>query len=95
MKFVKYLNQLGFAGVRQKPLHRLTQRQAKAAYFESVDPTSIRKQLGKAVIHNAKSGRFLFRMSPSRAVRIDTVNKIVVLANGQDVVRQLSLSMEK
>ena len=95
MNLVRFLRSFGFSGIKKQNLSAYGPREAKGATFTSVDPAVIRKQFGRAKIHCPKTGRFLFLLDRTKAIRIDTVNNRVVLANGPPAVAKLRKSMEK
>ena len=95
MKLTPFLQRFGFHGVTELPTGTFSPNEVKRAAFTKVDVAVIRKAFGKAKLHDPKTGRFVFVLSPTKALRIDTVNKRVVLANGKPIVQRLLKTLER
>lgn len=97
MKLVPYLERCGFAGVvpLASPVAKFTSREAKYASFTGVNVGRVRSVLGKAKLHDPKTGRFIFLLAKDKAIRVDTVNKQIVLANGHVIVARLLQTLER
>lgn len=94
MKLTPFLSRCGFTGVAEC-YAKGDPSEVKMASFQAVDVGLIRKTFGKAKLHDPKTGRFVFLVSRDKAIRVDTVNKRIVLANGKAVVQRLLQTLEE
>jgi len=79
MEYIKYVTDLGFAGVQHKPLKKAPPHEVRGFTFTSFDPEVTRRNLGKPRAH--KLNLFVFVLAKTRGVRVDTKNNVVLLGN--------------
>lgn len=92
MKYVEYVESLGFSGVKAKPIKtNAGTNELRLLSFVSFDPVKTRAMLGRPKLH--KKNLFVFTFSKSRAIRVDTLKKHVMLANSERVVSRFMESV--
>lgn len=81
-KFIRYIEAQGFAGTKE------IQRRANVAEFsyKSFNPKITNKTLGRSTKH--AENLFVFKLSASRAIRVNTKRRKVWLGNGKDMVKK-------
>ena len=81
--FVDYVTGLGFEDVR---LAR-TKNDAKllrGCHYATFDAALVRQTLGRA--KKFKNGMFVYVISKTQAIRVDTIRKVVLLGNGERAI---------
>lgn len=82
--FIPYVLGLGFHDPVAIPTRK--SHIIRGFKYSGFDPEQTRAVLGKAKKHNAH-GKFVFVLARDRAVRVDTAAQIVLLGDGQRVVK--------
>ena len=60
--------------------------------YDSFDPKAVRKHF--KLVKHTPSGMFLFKAGKNRSIRVDTINKVVLLADGVRAADALSNSFK-
>ena len=90
-KFLQYVKALGFHN--PKPVKTKHYPVIAGFNYESFDPELVRSSLGKAKKHTP-DGRFVFVIDKTKAIRVCTRTKIILLCNGERAVKAILKSLK-
>jgi hypothetical protein len=90
-KFLQYVQALGFTS--PVPVHTKHYPAIAGFKYEEFIPELVRASLGKAKKHTP-DGRFVFVIDKTKAIRVCTTSKVVLLCNGERAVKAILASLK-